>query len=92
MFSGSFVAANFIKKGVAKPIARPVLTNAATNYKAFIIAKQGYEILCGDRRFQGERKVAYTLLASSGEAFVRSLLPAEKNPRRCIRPCRPRAI
>ncbi len=79
MFSGSFVAGIFIKKEVAKPIARPVLTNGATTYKAYVIAKAGTKPFAGLADLRG-KKVAYTLLASSGEAFVRSLLAAGEKP------------
>jgi len=79
MFSGSFVAGIFIKKEVAKPIARPVLASGATTYKAVIIAKEGTKPFAGIGDFRG-KKVAYTLLASSGEAFVRGLLPAGEKP------------
>jgi len=78
MFSGSFVAGIFLKKEVARPIARPVLTNGATTYKAVVIAKAGTKPFTGIGDFRG-KKVAYTMLASSGEAFVRGLLaPGEK--------------
>jgi ABC-type phosphate/phosphonate transport system substrate-binding protein len=79
MFSGSFVAGIFIKKEVAKPIARPVLGSGATTYKAVIIAKAGTKPFAGIGDFKG-KKVAYTLLASSGEAFVRGLLAAGEKP------------
>jgi ABC-type phosphate/phosphonate transport system substrate-binding protein len=79
MFSGSFVAGIFIKKEVARPIARPVLANGATTYKAVVIAKEGTKPFTGIGDFRG-KKVAYTLLASSGEAFVRALLPAGEKP------------
>lgn len=79
MFSGSFVAGIFIKKEVAKPIARPVLASGATTYKAVIIAREGAKPFVGIEDFRG-KKVAYTLLASSGEAFVRGLLPAGVRP------------
>ena len=79
MFSGSFVAASFIKREVAKPVARPVLASGATTYKAYVIAKQGTKPFAGIGDFRG-KKVAYTLIASSGEAFVRSLLAAGEKP------------
>jgi ABC-type phosphate/phosphonate transport system substrate-binding protein len=79
MFSGSFVAGIFIKKEVAKPIARPVLASGATTYKAVVIAKEGTKPFAGIGDFRG-KKVAYTLLASSGEAFVRGLLAAGEKP------------
>lgn len=79
MFSGSFVAGIFIKKEVAKPIARPVLNNGATTYKAYVIAKEGTKPFAGIGDFRG-KKVAYTLIASSGEAFVRALLSAGQKP------------
>ena len=79
MFSGSFVAGIFIKKEVARPIARPVLASGATTYKAVIIAKEGTKPFAGIGDFRG-KKVAYTLLASSGEAFVRGMLAAGEKP------------
>jgi ABC-type phosphate/phosphonate transport system substrate-binding protein len=79
MFSGSFVAGIFIKQEVAKPIVRPVLNSGATTYKAYIIAKEGTKPFSGIADFRGKR-VAYTLLASSGEAFVRGLLAAGEKP------------
>lgn len=79
MFSGSFVAANFIRREVAKPVARPVLVSGATTYKAYVIARQGTKPFAGIADFRG-KKVAYTLIASSGEAFVRSLLAAGERP------------
>jgi ABC-type phosphate/phosphonate transport system substrate-binding protein len=85
MFSGSFVAGIFIKKGVAQPIARPVLANGATTYKAYIIAKEGTKPFAGIGDFRG-RKVSYTLLASSGEAFVRGLLAAGERPENVYTP------
>ena len=85
MFSGSFVAGIFIKKEVAKPIARPVLASGATTYKAVIIAKEGTKPFAGIGDFRG-KKVAYTLLASSGEAFVRGLLPAGEKPENVYTP------
>jgi ABC-type phosphate/phosphonate transport system substrate-binding protein len=85
MFSGSFVAGIFIKKNVARPIARPVLNNGATTYKAVIIAKEGTKPFAGIGDFRG-KKVAYTLLASSGEAFVRGLLPAGEKPENVYTP------
>lgn len=78
MFSGSFVAAVFIKKQVARPIVRPELASGETTYKAYVIAKKGTKPFAGIEDFRG-KKVAYTPLASSGEVFVRGLLgPGEK--------------
>lgn len=85
MFSGSFVAGIFIKKEVARPIARPVLANGATTYKAVVIAKEGTKPFSGIADFRG-KKVAYTLLASSGEAFVRGLLAASETPEKVYTP------
>jgi ABC-type phosphate/phosphonate transport system substrate-binding protein len=79
MFSGSFVAGIFIKKELAQPVVRPVLANGATTYKAYVIAREGTKPFAGIADFKG-KKVAYTLLASSGEAFVRGLLPAGEKP------------
>jgi ABC-type phosphate/phosphonate transport system substrate-binding protein len=79
MFSGSFVAAVFIKKGVAKPVARPLLNNGVSTYKAVVVAKEGTKPFAGIADFKGKR-VAYSLLASSGEVFVRTLLAAGEKP------------
>ena len=75
MFAGSFVAGVFIKKEVARPVARPLGTNGVSTYKALVVAKAGAKPFAGIADFKGKR-VAYSLLASSGEVFVRSLLPA----------------
>jgi len=85
MFSGSFVAGIFIKKEVARPIARPVLTSGATTYKAVVIAREGTKPFTGIEDFRG-KKVAYTLLGSSGEVFVRGLLPAGEKPENVYTP------
>lgn len=79
MFSGSFVAAMFIRKGVAKPVARPLLDSGASTYKALVAAKKGAAAFKGLSTFKG-KKVAYTALASSGEIFVRSLLGKGETP------------
>jgi ABC-type phosphate/phosphonate transport system substrate-binding protein len=79
MFSGSFVAGIFIKQELAAPVVRPVLANGASTYKAVVIAREGTKPFTGIADFKG-KKVAYTLLASSGEAFVRGLLPAGEKP------------
>lgn len=79
MFSGSFVAAVFIKKEVAKPVARPLGTSGVSTYKAVIVAKEGTKPFAGLADFKGKR-VSYSLLASSGEVFVRSLLAAGEKP------------
>ena len=78
MFSGSFVAAVFIAKGLAKPVVRPLAANGSSTYRASVVAKEGTAPFAGIADFKGKR-VAYCLLASAGEVFVRSLLgPGEK--------------
>lgn len=79
MFSGSFVASIFIKKGVAQPLVRPRLTSGVTTYKALVAAPRGSSDFKGLSDFEG-KKVAYCSLASSGEIFARSLLGANENP------------
>jgi ABC-type phosphate/phosphonate transport system substrate-binding protein len=73
MFSGSFVAAVFIKKGTARAVARPLGANGVSTYRASIAAKEGTKPFSGIADLKG-KKVAYSLLASSGEIYVRSLL------------------
>jgi ABC-type nitrate/sulfonate/bicarbonate transport system substrate-binding protein len=48
-------------------------------YKALVIAKAGTKPFAGLEDFRGKR-VAYSGLASSGEIFARSLLPAGAKP------------
>jgi len=71
MFSGSFVASIFIKKGLAVPLVRPVLKNGISTYKAIIITQKGNEYN-GIDDLAG-KKVAYCKFASSGEIFGRAL-------------------
>jgi ABC-type phosphate/phosphonate transport system substrate-binding protein len=78
MFSGSFVAAILIKKGLASPLVRPVSKNGVHTYKALVAAPKGSAKFAGISDFKG-KKVAYCSLASSGEVFARTLLnPGEK--------------
>jgi ABC-type phosphate/phosphonate transport system substrate-binding protein len=78
MFSGSFVASVFIKKGVAKPLVRPNSTNGVSTYKALVAGPKGSADFKGIGDWKG-KKVAYCSLASSGEIFARSMLkPGEK--------------
>jgi len=79
MVAGSFVAAVFIGKGVAQPVARPLGVNGVSTYKALVVAKDGTKAFSGLEDFRGKR-VAYSGLASSGEIFARSLLPAGEKP------------
>jgi ABC-type phosphate/phosphonate transport system substrate-binding protein len=78
MFSGSFVASIFIAKGLAKPVVRPLAADGSSTYRTSVVAKQGAPPFAGITSFKGKR-VAYCLLASAGDVFVRSLLgPGEK--------------
>ncbi len=79
MFSGSFVASIFIKKGVAVPLVRPLSTRGVSTYKALVAARKGTADFKGIDDFKG-KKVAYCALASSGEIFARSLLGPGKTP------------
>jgi ABC-type phosphate/phosphonate transport system substrate-binding protein len=74
MFAGSFVAATLIAKGVATPVVRPLLADGASTYRALVVARKGTKPFQGIADFKG-KKVSYTLLASAGEVYVRSLLP-----------------
>jgi len=78
MFSGSFVAAVFITKGLAKPVARPLRADGGTMYRASIVAKEGTKPFGGIVDLRGKR-VAYSPLASAGDVFLKGLLaPGEK--------------
>jgi len=77
MFSGSFVAAIFIKKGVAVPVVRPVTKEGVSMYKALIIAQEGKPEIKNFRDLDG-KKIAYCALASSGEVFIRGLIKGDK--------------
>jgi ABC-type phosphate/phosphonate transport system substrate-binding protein len=85
MFSGSFVAAVFIAKGVAKPVARPLGANGVSTYRAAVVAKAGTRPFGGIADLRG-RRVAYSLLASAGEIFVRTLLRAGEKPESVFTP------
>jgi ABC-type phosphate/phosphonate transport system substrate-binding protein len=85
MFAGSFVGAVLMKKGMAKPVARPLLYDGTSTYRALVVARAGTPAFTGLSDFQsppGTRRkiVAYCALASSGEVFVRSLLPPGVKP------------
>ncbi len=75
MFSGSFVGAVLIKKGIAKPVARPLSPSGISTYKALVVTREGAKPFAGLADFKGKR-VAFAGLASAGEIFVRALLPA----------------
>lgn len=79
MFSASSVAAVFIAKGVARPVARPRGANGVSTYTTSIVAKQGVRPFGGIADFK-DKRVAYCLLASAGEVFLRSLLGAGEKP------------
>jgi len=76
MFSGSFVAAICIKKGVAVPVVRPVSRDGISTYKAVIIAPAGTPAVTGAAQLKG-KKIAYSALASSGEIYARALIDGE---------------
>jgi ABC-type phosphate/phosphonate transport system substrate-binding protein len=79
MFAGSFVAAVFIRKGIARPLMRPLLTDGTSSYRALVITRKGYAHFNGIGDLKG-RTVAYCALASAGEVFVRALLGSEAEP------------
>jgi len=79
MFSGSFVAGILVAKEVAVPLVRPLLTDGSSTYRALVVARKGTKPFEGIADFKG-KKVTYTLLASAGEVFVRSLLPPNMKP------------
>lgn len=83
MFSGSFVAAIFIKKGLAVPLVRPILKNGVSTYKAIIITQKGNEYNGIDDFFG--KKVAYCKFASSGEIYGRTLTKG-KDPKDIFTP------
>jgi len=80
MFAGSCVAAVLIKKGLAVPVVRPLLSkDDLSTYKALIISKKELPMFNGISDFKG-KKVAYCALASSGEIFARTLLKKGESP------------
>ena len=79
MFSGSFVAAVFIAKGYARPIARPMLAGGASTYGASIVAKAGTAPFGGIKDFKGKR-VAACPLATAGDVFLLTLLEPGQKP------------
>lgn len=79
MFSGSFVAAVFIGKGLARPVARPLRPDGSSTYRASIVAKEGVKTFGGLADFKGKR-VAACPLAIAGEVFLRALLDPGQKP------------
>jgi ABC-type phosphate/phosphonate transport system substrate-binding protein len=79
MFSGSFVAAVFIAKGYAIPIARALRADGASTYGASIVAKAGTPPFGGIADLKGKR-VAACPLATAGEVYLRSLLGPGRKP------------
>jgi ABC-type phosphate/phosphonate transport system substrate-binding protein len=79
MFSGSFVAAVFIAKGYALPVARALRADGASTYGASIVAKAGTPPFGGIADLKGKR-VAACPLATAGEVYLRSLLGPGKKP------------
>ncbi len=79
IFAGSFVAAILIKKGLVKPVARPVTPAGGSTYRALVVAKEGTKAFKGLDDWKG-KKVAYSALASSGEVYARTLLPPGDAP------------
>ncbi|HEY6000841.1 MAG TPA: PhnD/SsuA/transferrin family substrate-binding protein [bacterium] len=79
MFSGSFVAAVFIGKGLARPVARPLRTDGSSTYRASIVAKDGARAFGSLADFKGKR-VAACPLATAGEVFLRALLDPGQKP------------
>jgi ABC-type phosphate/phosphonate transport system substrate-binding protein len=85
MFAGSFVAAVFIRKGIAKPVMRPLLEDGISTYRALIITRKGYAHFSDIDDLRGKR-VSYCALASAGEVFARSLLSPGEKPEDCFTP------
>lgn len=79
MFAGSFVAAVFIRKGIAKPLMRPLLQSGVSTYRALVITRKGYAHFSDIEDLRG-KTVSYCALASAGEVFARSLLAPGTKP------------
>jgi len=79
MFSGSFVAAVFIAKGYARPVARTLRADGSSTYGASVVAKAGTPPFGGLADLKGKR-VAACPLATAGEVYLRSLLGPGKRP------------
>lgn len=79
MIAGSFVAAVFIRKGIATPVMRPLLESGVSTYRALIITRKGFAPFHEIEDLRG-KTVAYCALATAGEIFVRSLLGAGTKP------------
>ncbi len=73
MFAGSFVAGILVAKGMAVPVARPLMIGGNSTYRAVIIARKGAKEFTSIVDLRG-KKVACTPFASVGEIYLRSLL------------------
>jgi ABC-type phosphate/phosphonate transport system substrate-binding protein len=69
----SFVAAVFVGKGVARPVARPLRAGGGSTYSTLVVARAGTRPFAGIADLAGKR-VAYCRLASAGEIYLRSLV------------------
>ena len=79
MIAGSFVAAVFIRKGIAKPVMRPLLKSGVSTYRALIVTRKGFAPFNDIEDLRG-KTVAYCALATAGEVFARSLLAPGTKP------------
>lgn len=73
MFSGSGVAGIFILKGLVKPLVRPVDNQRRSTYWAVVIGRKGEKPFTGDAGYFLNKRVTFSVMASSGEFFYRAL-------------------
>lgn len=73
MFSGSAIAGIFIMKDLATPLVRPLSKDGVSTYHAVILAPKGSPKFTENADYFKGKKVIFTTLASSGEAFYYSI-------------------
>lgn len=78
MFSGSGVAAIFILNGLAGPMVRPLRKDGGSFYHAVIIARVGAPKFKGMPDYFKGKRVAFSVLASSGEFYYKALTSKSK--------------
>jgi ABC-type phosphate/phosphonate transport system substrate-binding protein len=77
MFGGSGIAGTMILKGLAAPVALPVMTNGASTYHAVVVAPKGSPAFTGQPGYFDGKRVIFAALASAGEFFFHSVGPSK---------------
>lgn len=72
LVAGSGLGATLIAKGLASPLARPVDRLGRSTYWAVLVAPKGSKPFDGRAGYFNGKRIAFTIMASSGEFFYRA--------------------